>query len=132
MDRSFLIEKGLHPVTIGSGVLSNYRIHIGERATLLQSPSSRAYGIVMELTEQEVLTLYSEPSVQGYIPERVHIELLDTNEVVEAYCYNLPSDLGLAGENPEYANTLSQLVETLHFDSSYVKEIATFGKTTSW
>ena len=82
----------------------------------------------MELTKQEARALYSEPSVREYIRERVQVELLDTSEVVEAYCYNLPRELGLAGANPAYATELSQLVEALQFDSAYVEEIAAFGE----
>ena len=128
MDRSLLTKKGLHPETVGPAVLSDYRIHIGERATLLPSASSRAYGIVMELSDQEARALYSEPSVREYKRERIQVELLDSNEVVEAYCYNLPRELGLAGANPAYANELSRLVEALQFDSAYAREIAAFGE----
>jgi hypothetical protein len=53
---------------------------------------------------------------------------LDTREAVEAYCYNLPRELGLAGANPAYATELSQLVEALQFDSAYVEEVAAFGE----
>jgi hypothetical protein len=128
MDRSLLAEKGLHPVPVGPAVLSDYRIHIGERATLLPSASSRAYGIVMELSEQEAHALYSEPSVRAYKRERVQVALLASNQVVEAYCYNLPRELGLTGANPAYANQLSRLVEALEFDSAYAQEIAAFGE----
>ena len=128
MDRSLLTEKGLQPETIGPAVLPDFRIHIGERATLLRSASSRAYGIVMELANQEALSLYSEPSVREYIGERVQVELLDTGETVEAYCYNLPRESGLAGANPGYAAKLSQLTEALQFDPAYVAEIAAFGE----
>lgn len=128
MDRTLLAEKGLHPETIGPAVLSDYRIHIGERATLLPSASSRAYGIVMELSEQEAHALYSEPSVRAYKRERVQVALLASNQVVEAYCYNLPRELGLTGANPAYANELSRLVEALEFDSAYAQEIAAFGE----
>ena len=128
MDRSLLTEKGLHPEIIGPAVLPDYRIHIGERATLLRSASSRAYGIVMELEEQEASALYSEPSVREYIRERVRVELLDTGETVEGYCYNLPRELGLAGANPVYAAELAKLAEALQFDSAYVDEIAAFGE----
>ena len=128
MDRSLLTGKGLHPVMIGPAVLPDYRIHIGERATLLPSASSRAYGLVMELSDEEARALYSEPSVREYLPERVRVELLDTSEAVEVYCYNLPPELGLAGTNPAYAIELSQLVEALKFDSAYVEEIAAFGE----
>lgn len=86
MDRSLLSEKGLHPETLGPAVLPDYRIHIGDRATLVRSASSRAFGVVMELTDQEARALYSEPSVREYVRERVQVELLDTGEAVEAYC----------------------------------------------
>ncbi len=127
MDRSLLTEKGLRPETVGPAVLSGYRIHIGERATLLPSRSSRSYGIVMELSDQEARALYSEPSVREYKRERVQVELLASNAVVEAYCYNLPRELGLAGANPAYANELARLVEALHLDLAYAREIAAFG-----
>ena len=128
MDQSLLSEKGLHPSIIGPAVLREYRIHIGERATLLRSASSHAYGIVMELTGHDERALYSEPSVCEYIRERVQVELIDTSETVEAYCYNLPRELGLAGANPAYATELSQLAEALQLDPAYVEEIAAFGQ----
>jgi hypothetical protein len=128
MDRSLFTEKGLHPDIIGPAVLPDYRIHIGERATLLRSASSRAYGIVMDLADEEAQALYSEPSVRDYIPERVQVELLATRKIVEAYCYTLPRELSLAGANPAYAAKLSQLADALQFDSEYVEEIAAFGE----
>jgi len=128
MDQSLLVEKGLHPEIVGPAVLPDYRIHIGERATLLRSASSRAYGMVMELDDREALVLYSEPSVREYIRERVQVELLDTRETVEAHCYNLPHEVGQVGANPAYAIELSQLVEELQFEAEYVDEIAAFGE----
>jgi hypothetical protein len=127
MDASLLTGKGLHPETIGPAVLRDYRIHIGERATLLPSPGSRAYGIVMALSAQEADALYAEPSVRAYERERVRVTLLGSNEAIEADCYNLPRDLGLTGANPDYAATLSKLVESLGFDAAYAREIAAFG-----
>ena len=128
MDRSLLTEKGLHPEMIGPAVLPDYRIHIGERATLLPSPSSRTYGMVMELADEEARALYSEPSVREYVREHVQVELLDTGASIAVDCYNLPPELALAGTNPAYATELSQLVEALQFDAAYVEEIAAFGE----
>ena len=128
MDRSLLTEKGLHPEILGRAVLPDHAIHIGERATLLRSASSRAYGVVMELADQEARALYSEPSVREYMPELVQVELLDTGETVEAYCYNLPPEVGLVGANPAYARALAELAEALQFDSAYVEGIAAFGR----
>ena len=131
MDQSLLTEKGLHPEVIGPAVLRDYRIHIGQRATLLRSASSLAYGIVMDLADQEARSLYADPSVREYVRERVQVELLETGESVEAYCYNLPPELALVGANPAYAAELSRLVEALGFDSAYVEEIAAFGEASS-
>ena len=128
MDRPLLAEKGLHPEVIGPAVLAGYRIHIGGRATLVRSDSSRAYGIVMELDGEEVRTLYSEPSVREYERERVTVKLLDTGEALEAECYNLPRGSGLTGANPVYATELANLVRALGFDPAYVEEIAAFGE----
>ena len=127
MDPSLLEEQGLHPRILGPAVLPDYRLHIGERATLLRSRSSRAFGIVMELTDAEAQSLYSEPSVREYVPERVTVQLIDTGEAVWAHCYNLPPESGLAGANPTYANKLAKLVEALRFDSAYVAEVEAFG-----
>jgi len=131
MDRTLLVDKGLHPETVGPAVLSDYRIHIGERATLVPSPSSRAYGIVMELSDQEAHALYSEPSVRAYERETVLVTLLDSDQVVEAYCYNLPLEMALTGTNPGYASRLSRLVEALELDSEYAREIAAFASMKS-
>lgn len=128
MDRTLLAEKGLHPAPVGPAVLHGFRIHVGERATLLPSPSSRALGIVMELSEREAHALYSEPGVRAYERERVEVELLEQGRVVEADCYNLPPDTGQDGANPVYAGELARLAEALGFEPAYVKEIATFNE----
>ena len=128
MDRALLTGKGLDPVVVGPALLPDFRIHIGERATLLRSPSDRAYGVVMELTEDEARALYAEASVQEYVPEPVRVELLETGEAVEALCYNLPRESGLAGTNPRYATQLSRLVEALELDPDYAREIAAFAE----
>lgn len=128
MDRELLVEQGLHPEMVGPAVLPDFRIHIGERATLLPAAGRRAYGVVMALTDAEARALYAEPSVREYVPERVRVELLATGEAVDVACYNLPPDLGLAGSNPAYAAKLSQLVASLGLDPAYVAEIAAFGE----
>lgn len=63
MDRSLLIERGVHPRLSGPTVPRDYCIHIGERATLLGSGSSRAYGIVMEVTARRGPCFPDGPSI---------------------------------------------------------------------
>ena len=49
-----------------------------------------------------------------------------TGEAIEADCYNLPGESGLAGTNPTYAAQLSRLAAALGLDTAYVEEIAGF------
>ena len=81
----------------------------------------------MELREEEVQALYSEPSVRVYERETVSVVLLKTGEAIEADCYNLPGDRAPAGTNPAYARELSRLVEALGLDAAYARRIAAFG-----
>ena len=90
------------------------------------APSSGVYGVVMELPARDLDSLYAEPSVRAYECEQVQVVLLDTNEMIEADCYNLPRDMGLTGSNPTYARELVRLVESLEFDAAYAREIAAF------
>lgn len=126
MDHALLTEQGLRPEVLGPARLPDYRIHIGQRATLIQCPGSRAFGVVMELTEEEARVLYSAPSVREYIPESVQAELLESGEWIEADCYNLPPELAMAGTNPTYASQLARLARSLDLDPAYVEEIAAF------
>ena len=128
MDRDLLTGQGLNPGMVGRAVLADYRLHIGERATLIPASGRRAYGVVMTLTDDEADALYAEPSVQAYTPEPVRAELLDSSEEITCDCYNLPPESGLAGSNPTYAAKLSALVASLGFDAAYVNEIAAFGE----
>ncbi|MCA8970422.1 MAG: DUF952 domain-containing protein [Planctomycetes bacterium] len=128
MDRTLLIQKGLHPVTLGPAVLHGYRIHIGERATLARSATSRAHGVVMSLREDEANTLYADPSVCAYAPVPVSVELA-TGTALSAECYILPPE-ELHGTNAAYAKDLTRLVKSLQFDAGYVDEVASFSGAT--
>lgn len=126
MDEALLAEMGFRPTTLGRAVLPGFRIHVGDRATLVPSDGSRAYGVVMQLADDEVRSLYSDPSVSEYEPVAVRVRFLGTDEVFEADCYNLPPRIAQAGANPAYAVQLSELVRGLGFDSDYADEIAEF------
>ena len=126
MDRAHLEANGLNPTVLGVAELPKYRIHIGDRATLVPSESGRAYGIVMELSSVEAKALYAEPSVQAYQPEAVSVVMLDGGDRLEVLCYNLPPAEGLVGANPAYAEALAGLSASLGLDAGYVREISAF------
>ena len=129
MDKSLLMEKGFHPFVIGPAVLNNFRIHIGERATLIPDDTKNVWGIVMELDEKETQLLYSEASVRDYQKTSASIKMIPSGATIHVYFYVLPERFNVSGSNPAYANKLLKLVRELKFDSAYIKEIEFYTKT---
>jgi hypothetical protein len=121
MDESLLASKGVRPTESTIGYVDGFRLHIGKRATLLPEANSRAYGVLMKITSEEVAALYSEQSVADYIAEPVVVKLPGDTRV-SAVCYNLPA-ARLAGTNPEYAAALLTLATKLGLPDSYLGHI---------
>ena len=121
MDESLLASKGVRPTKLTVGYVDGYGLRIGKRATLLPEANSRAYGVLMKITAEEVAALYSEQSVADYIAESVVVKLPGDIRV-SAVCYNLPA-ARLAGTNPEYAAALLTLATKLGLPDSYLEHI---------
>jgi hypothetical protein len=126
MDESLLAKKGIKPSEIKLGFVDGYGLRIGERATLVRCPDSRAYGAMMDITPSDATELYSEESVSGYEPEPVIVELMDGKQV-EATCYNLPSDK-VTGTNKRYADSLLEVATRLDFPDFYLDQIRQAGR----
>jgi hypothetical protein len=69
MDEELLRSKDVSPANLRRARVSGYTLRIGNRATLVAAPGAAAYGVVMELTHDEIEGLYSEPSVRCYRAE---------------------------------------------------------------
>ena len=74
MDPSLLREMGLHPMDVRIASLQGYQLRIGERATLIDIPRSRAYGTVMTLHQDELAALYAGRGVEDYVPIEVEVQ----------------------------------------------------------
>lgn len=121
MDERLLAAKGIKPSEVKSGFVNGYALRIGERATLVRHPGSRAYGAMMDISSHEATTLYADESVADYLPETVTVELMDGARV-EATCYNLPGDK-VTGTNKDYAQALLDVATGLNFPDSYLDQI---------
>ena len=121
MDERLLATKGIKPSEVNLGFVDGYGLRIGERATLVRHPDSRAYGAMMDIAPGEAAELYAEESVADYLPEPVIVELMDGTQV-EATCYNLPEDR-VTGANEEYAKSLLGVATRLNFPDSYLDQI---------
>lgn len=121
MDERLLAAKGITPSRVSMGFVDGFRLCIGARATLVRSPDSHAYGVMMDITPGEAEDLYAEDSVADYLPEPVLVELTDGTQL-EATCYNLPGDK-VTGTNREYAESLLKVATRLNFPDSYLDQI---------
>lgn len=124
MDDVLLEKKGVEASDISVGFVDGYRLHIGERATLVPKAGHQCHGLLMHVDRDSVLELYSEQSVADYGPEPVTVELADGSRH-DAICYNLPSDK-ISGTNRAYAASLLELASRLELPDRYLREIRYF------
>lgn len=102
MDAELLRAKGIEPVSIRPGALRDFRLVIANRATLLPSAGSRSYGMLMDLSHEDLSQLYGTDDLRCYQPEAVLAETSDGSKVA-ALCYNLVKAPSAAERNAEYA-----------------------------
>lgn len=124
MDPDLLRGKGLHPTPVGPAELPDFRLFIGDRASLIPSPGSTAYGMLIELPDDELATLYAAPDVASYRPEFVDAILLEDRSIQTSLCYNLPADQLGAGTNVAYAERLATLLIELGLPGSYARRVS--------
>src|SRR5262245_55317353 len=122
MDDVLLRQKGANPISRGLAEVTNFRLVIGNRATLIPSTNAAAHGMVFSLTYQEIDALYAEPSVSVYRPEAVVAKLSD-GSFSPALCFNLPVPPSDEEHNPQYASKLRELAERLGLPPDYVSLI---------
>ena len=121
MDQDILTKNGVNPSNPRKGYLNNYTLKIGSRASLIPCKEEKAYGIIMTISEEEIVKLYAEKSVADYIPEKVEA-VTETNEHLTVTCYNLPLEL-LTGTNESYAKSLYALATQEGFPDDYLEKI---------
>jgi Gamma-glutamyl cyclotransferase, AIG2-like len=121
MDEDLLLEKSVTPENRRIASINNFRLMIGNRATLVPFAGGIVYGVLFSLTHLEMDQLYSDPSVNEYRPEAV--TAISNGEAVAALCFNLPT-VPLENErNSEYASKLKALAQRLGLPPAYVESI---------
>ena len=122
MDAELLRSKGVSPQNIRRAGGLGYELRIGKRATLWREPKACAYGLLMELTHEEVEKLYSQDSVRAYRPEAILLEL-DDGSRIPALTFNLVESPHANDRNSEYAAKLRELARRLDLPTGYVNAI---------
>ena len=118
------------PEIVGPAKLPDYKIRIGNRASLVRAIGSASYGVLLDLPEEDASALYSRPEVDGYQPESVEVHLLSDESRQRALCYLLPQDKLGADMNTEYVVKLAALVRELGLPLEYAHEIEHYGGAT--
>lgn len=122
MDSSILVKSQVEPAEPRRGYVEGYALRIGNRATLVPSPGSRAYGMIYALTHDELDKLYNAPGLEDYCPEAV-MAITVESESYPALCYNLRETPAPDEGNPEYAASLRDVLGKLGFPSGYIESV---------
>ena len=122
MDDGLLREKDINPKDRRMASVDNFRLVIGNRATLVPCAKGTVHGVLFSLTHGEVDGLYSGDSVSAYRPEAVAVRLAD-GSLSPALCFNLPVPPAREEQNPQYASRLRELAERIGLPPSYVSSI---------
>ena len=122
MDQELLRARGVQATSPRQACVRGFALRIGQRATLVPASDAQAYGVVMELSHEEIERLYAEPSVRMYRPEAVVAELADGVQV-PALCFNLETTPQPGESNGAYAEKLRDLARRLGLPAGYVDRI---------
>ena len=122
MEKAVLTEAGVAASTPRMAYVEDFGLRIGRRATLVPEAGARAYGMLYDLTHEELGKLYGAPGLEDYRPEAVEAHLLDGGSR-PALCYNLLYAPAPGEANASYAKRLSEALERLGFPASYVASV---------
>jgi hypothetical protein len=123
MDVEILRKSGAAPGNPRRAFVDDFALRIGQRATLVPSSGSRAYGMLFALTHPELDRLYAAPGLERYRPEAVLIRTLE-GATTPALCYNLCEPPQPEERNPEYAARLQDALRALDFPPDYIASVS--------
>ena len=121
MDAAVLEAKGISNPGGPPGVVRDWALRIGHRATLVPHPGRVVHGVLMSLRLPDLDRLYAEASVQMYRPVAVLVEARST--AVPALAYVLPEPPAPEERNLEYVAKLRALAERLGLPAEYTLSI---------
>ena len=112
MDPEILKARGVEPRNPHKAVATGYRLRVGKMATLLKEKNAKAYGIVYELTHDDVNALYWGAGLDAYVAEALVVEL-EGGEQAIVLCCNLLEPPKEDESNPKYLDKLILCMEQL-------------------
>lgn len=105
MDPDVLTSKGIPPRNPRKASVPDYALRIGNKATLVRAPGSRATGMVYSLTHDEAHALYPGSGLLDYDPVTLDVDMGPRGHAaVLCYCLRVPP--APEESNPEYERKL--------------------------
>jgi hypothetical protein len=106
--------------------LDGWELHIAPRATLIPAEGRCVYGILAQLTHQEIDKLYTKDWVGfgTYLPEAV-IVTAAAGRHVPALCYVAWQTEG-GKPTKEYRQTMVEVAQRFSFPEAYVRHMQSF------
>ncbi len=123
MDEEVLRSAKVEPREPRRAVVPGYRLLIGNRATLSPAFGAQCFGVLFNMTPEELRALYSAPGLERYRPQSV-LAMLENGSFQPATTYNLAMDPLPNERNPEYAGKLRTVLARLEFPRSYIESVA--------
>ena len=122
MDEAVLAEAGVAARNPKMAYVEDFGLRVGCRATLVPELGARAYGMLYDLTHEELGKLYGVPGLKDYRPEAVEAHLLEGGRR-PALCYNLLDAPAPGKANEAYAERLRGALERLGFPVDYIASV---------
>jgi hypothetical protein len=122
MDVETLRQSGAQPTNPRRAYVEEVALRIGQRATLVPSPETRAYGMLIALTHAELERLYDAPGLEQYRPEAVIAHPIE-GTAIPALCYNLLQAPESHERDPDYALRLKGVLTKLGFPGDYIASV---------
>lgn len=111
MDKQILLDKGVEPKNPRAGIVRDYRLRVGNLATLLRSKGDSAYGMVYSITHDDIYALYEGSGLDAYVSESLLIET-EEKETIAALCCNLLIPPSNDEKNDSYKEKLFACMQT--------------------
>lgn len=119
MDPEILKSKNVEPRIPRVGHVKDYKLRLGDMATLLRDAGSKAYGMVYSLTHEELDRLYVKSGLDMYAGEALLVHL-ESDESIPALCCNLLTAPQESELNSEYKTKLLLCMARLNVPTSCV------------
>jgi cation transport regulator ChaC len=126
MNAAVLAEAGVHPRERQVAYLDGWELRISPRATLTPAQGSRVYGILAQLTHEEIDKLYTKDwfGFGVYLPEAVMVSSAAAGQL-PAMCYIAWRTEG-GRPTPEYIEKMVSVAREHSFPEEYVRHMESF------